>query len=140
MSNTYTNLPNLSIGNNGADVITLSSAALSATTVATPIGSATAATSITALPSSKSFYMISTTVAINIKGIVAGTDGQQLEVYFKAGGANTMTITPNSSSAATANKIVIMTTAASIVTTASGYACFRYNATDSRWLCKYVTL
>lgn len=146
MSNLYTNLNNLSIGANGADTIILSTSASSITALsassysATAMGSATAAANITALPSAKSFYTIATTVAINIKGITAGVDGQQLELYFKAGGANTMTITPQSTAAAAAARIVIMTTAATIVTTASGYASFRYNATDSKWLCKYVSL
>lgn len=145
MSINYTNLDNLSLGANGADTVILSTAASSLVSVsatgysATKLGTATAAANITALPSSKSFYVISTTVSVNIKGITAGVDGQQLELYFKAGGANTLTITPQSTAAAAAARIVIMSTAASIVTTASGYACFRYNATDSRWLCKYVT-
>lgn len=135
-----TNLDSLSIGQNGQDVQTISSSGLSVNRVSTPIGAATAATNITALPSAKSFYMIATTVAVNIKGILAGTDGQELEVYFKAGGANTLTITPQSTAVSTvANRIVIMTTASTLVTTASGYASFRYNSTDSRWLCRYLS-
>jgi len=152
---TYTNLTSLSLGANGNDVVTMSSSGLSVTSVSgtaisgsslassgplsTAIGAATAATNITALPSAKSFYRFSTTVSVNLKGITAGVDGQQLEIYFKAGGANTLTVTPNSTAAAAAAQIVIMSTAATIVTTASGYACFRYNSTDSKWLCKYVT-
>lgn len=149
MSNTYTNLDNLSLGLNGADVVTLSSAGLSVTTVsgsnvtasgyvATTIGAATPAASITALPSSKSFYRMLSTIAVGLKGIVAGTDGQQLDIYFKS--ASNLTITAESTAVATvANRITIMTTAATIATTAGGFASLIYSATDSRWLLKYLT-
>lgn len=155
MSNTYTNLDNLSVGLNGADVVTLSSSGLAIGTVtgttvvgttsvtasgilSTKIGAATIAANITALPIAKSFYRISSSININIKGIAAGADGQLLDLYF-SGGTHTLTITPQSTAAATAARIITMTTAATLVTTGSGFASFIYSTTDSRWLCKYLS-
>lgn len=144
MSNLYTNLDNLSIGANGADTIILSTAASSIVSVAasgyiaTKIGAATQAANIVALPSSKSFYRIAATIAVNLKGITAGVDGQLLDLYFSAG-THTLTITPASTAAATAARILIMTTAATLVTTGRGYASFIYSSTDSRWLCKSLS-
>ncbi len=154
-----TNLDSLSIGKNGIDTVTISSSGLSLSTVSmvtgntvtastslivsgiisTKIGAATAAANIIALPILKSFYRISSATNVNLKGIGAGIDGQQLELYFKSGGTAALTISPQSTAAGTTARIVIMTTAATLVSTGSGYASFRYSSSDSRWLCKYLS-
>ena len=153
-----TNLDSLSIGRNGADAVTISSAGLSLTTVSvvtgsaitatasltvsgyltTKVGAATAGANLTALPSSKSFYRMNATLSTNLKGIVAGVDGQQLDLYFKAG-THTLTITPSSTAAGSTARILLMTTAASAVTTGSGFASFIYSADDTKWLLKYLS-
>lgn len=156
MSNTYTNLPNLSLGNNEQDVVTLSSSGISVTSIsssgaisgtnisasgfrAIAIGAATAASNVTALPIAKSFYRMSSATNVNLKGISAGANGQELEIYFKSGGTATLTITPQSTAVGTTLRIVTMTTAATLVTTGSGYASFIYSSTDTKWLCKYLS-
>lgn len=156
MSNTYTNLPNLSLGNNEQDVVTLSSSGISVTSIsssgaisgtnisasgfrAIAIGAATGAANIASLPIVKSFYRMSSATNVNLKGIAAGANGQELEIYFKSGGTATLTITPQSTAAAVAARIVIMTTAATLVTTGSGYASFIYSSTDTKWLCKFIS-
>lgn len=150
MSNN-TNLDSLSVGLNGADAVTLSSAGLSVGSVisgtnitssgfiALQIGAATAASNVTALPIAKSFYRMSSATNVNLKGIAAGANGQELQLYFKSGGTATLTITPQSTAVGATLRIVTMTTAATIVTTGSGYASFIYSSTDSRWLCKFLS-
>lgn len=155
MSNLYTNLPNLSLGANGSDGATFTSSAISvgaitctsitntgpevvSTYLATKVAGVTAAATITALSSAKSFVRINATIAVSLRGITAGVDGQLLDVYFKAG-THALTITPQATAAATAARILLMSTSATAVTTGSGFASFIYSADDSRWLLKYLT-
>lgn len=146
MSNTYTNLTSLSVGADsasGSATTTLDSSGLSVTTVKatgytqTTMAAATPAASITALPCTSSFYRMNSTIAVGLKGITAGVDGQRLELYFKS--ASNLTITGESTAATAINRITLMTTAATAVTTATGYASLIYSSTDSRWLLKYLT-
>lgn len=148
MSNTYTNLNNLSLGANGADAATFTSSAISVGAITctsiTNSGPLTAsseavttAANITALSSSKSFVYLSGTTATNIKGITAGVDGQLLQIYNAS--TQNMTITAQSTAASTANKIIITGTATSLVTSGIGYAELIYSTTASRWILKFLT-
>lgn len=150
MSILYTNLNNLSLGANGADNATFTSSAISVGAITCTsisnsgintmaVGAATASATITALPIAKSFYRMASTISVTLRGISAGADGQILELYFKPAGSQTLTIVPQATAAATTARIIIMTTAASLVTTGAGYASFIYSSTDSRWLCKFLS-
>jgi len=154
MSNLYTNLPNLSLGNNGADSATFTSSSISVGTVnctsivntgsisntgpiANPSEAVTTTANITALSSSKGFVYLSGTTATNVKGIAAGVDGQHLTIYNAS--TQNMTITAQSTAAATAAKIIILGTATTAVTSGIGIAELIYSGTASRWILKYLT-
>jgi hypothetical protein len=122
--------------NSNNDLTNLTNLSTDGATI-TPVKAVAASSTITALDSSKSFVRISGTIAFNVVGISAGIDGQKIEIYNATG--QNMTITPSSGSAASADQILIMTTAASIVTTGRGYASLIYSSTDAKWLCKYVS-
>lgn len=162
MSVNYTNLNNLSLGANGQDNATFTSSAINvgaitctsisnsgamsssgALTVGGALkitsGSASPSANITALASSKSMYRMASTISVNLKGITAGADGQQLDLYFKVAGTQTLTITPSSTAAAAAAQILLVSTAASLISTGSGFASFVYSSTDSKWILKYLT-
>lgn len=91
----------------------------------------TTAATITALDSSKSVVIISgSTSAIALQGIVAGIDGQMIDVINLGTGALTFT---HQSGGASADQITCLT-GSSQSTTGAGAGRLIYNTTSSKWI------
>lgn len=112
---TFTGLNNLNIDN----------------ALATKTQAITTAATITALDSSKSVAIISgSTAAIALQGIVAGIDGQIIDVINLGTGALTFT---HQSGGATANQITCLT-GSSQATTGAGAGRLIYSETAAKWI------
>ena len=104
---------------------------LKADSMAGSVQAVTTAATITALDSSKSCVVISgSTLAIALQGIVAGVDGQVIDVINLGTGALTFT---HQSGGATANQITCLT-GSSQATTGAGAGRLIYNLSSTKWI------